>query len=177
MSCDLTEHLSVPLVVYFHVYIKKCRVILPSTCLSHLLYISMFILRSVCRVILPSTCLSHLLYISMFILRSVVVSYRALVCPTCWSCCCTFGHTARCDTSLAPPASPSETWFSEIKRDDIHMALFRVRDGFISTQVSETFHKPLGEWKIGDECWDNPSCTQNSAICIFWHDFWCFAHF
>ena len=35
---------------------------------------------------------------------------------------------------------------------DMHMALFRVRDGCISAQVSEIFHEPLGEWKIGDEC-------------------------
>ena len=27
--------------------------------------------------------------------------------------------------------------------DDMHMALFRVRDGFISAQVSEIFHEPL----------------------------------
>ena len=46
----------------------------------------------------------------------------------------------------------------------MHMALFRVRDGFISAQVSEIFHEPLGEWKIGDECWDNPSRTRNNAI-------------
>ena len=41
--------------------------------------------------------------------------------------------------------------------NNMHMALFRVRDGFISAQVSEIFQEPLGEWKIGDECWDNPS--------------------
>ena len=29
--------------------------------------------------------------------------------------------------------------------DDMHMTLFRVRDGFISAQVSEIFHEPLGE--------------------------------
>ena len=34
---------------------------------------------------------------------------------------------------------------------DMHMALFRVRDGFISAQVSEIFHEPLGVWKLGDE--------------------------
>ena len=49
-------------------------------------------------------------------------------------------------------------------QDDMLMALFRVRDGFISAQVSEIFHEPLGEWKIGDECWDNPSCTRNNTI-------------
>ena len=27
----------------------------------------------------------------------------------------------------------------------MHMALFRVRDGYISAQVSEIFHEPLGE--------------------------------
>ena len=59
----------------------------------------------------------------------------------------------------------------------MHMALFRVRDGFISAQVSEIFHQPLGEWKIGDECWDNPSRMRNNAICIFSHDFRCFVHF
>ena len=36
-------------------------------------------------------------------------------------------------------------------REDMHMALFRVRDGFSSAQVSEIFHETLGEWKIGDE--------------------------
>ena len=30
-------------------------------------------------------------------------------------------------------------------REDMHMTLFRVRDGFISAQVSEIFHEPLGE--------------------------------
>ena len=30
-------------------------------------------------------------------------------------------------------------------REDMHMALFRVRDGSISAQVSEIFHEPLGE--------------------------------
>ena len=60
--------------------------------------------------------------------------------------------------------------------DDMHMTLFRVRDGFNSAQVSEIFHEPLGEWKIGDECWDNPSRTRNNAICIFSHDFRCFVH-
>ena len=28
---------------------------------------------------------------------------------------------------------------------DMHMALFRVRYGFISAQISEIFHEPLGE--------------------------------
>ena len=61
---------------------------------------------------------------------------------------------------------------------DMHMVLFRVRDGFISAQVSKIFHEPLGEWKIGDECWDNsPSRTRNNVICIFSHDFRCFVHF
>ena len=32
-----------------------------------------------------------------------------------------------------------------LNRKDMHMALFRVRDGFISAQVSEIFHEPLGE--------------------------------
>ena len=59
----------------------------------------------------------------------------------------------------------------------MHMTLFRVRDGFISAQISEIFHEPLGEWKIGDECWDNPSRTRNNAICILSHDFRCFVHF
>ena len=58
------------------------------------------------------------------------------------------------------------------------MALFRERDGFISTQVSEISHKPLGEWKIGDECWDNPSrtsaeITHLTHLCTFKH----FHHF
>ena len=30
-------------------------------------------------------------------------------------------------------------------KHDMHMALFRVRDGFVSAQVSEIFHEPLGE--------------------------------
>ena len=65
-------------------------------------------------------------------------------------------------------------------RDDMHishMALFRVRDGFISAQLHTTHKSPksftslyrlalplasLGEWEIGDECWDNPSRTRSN---------------
>ena len=39
----------------------------------------------------------------------------------------------------------------EHKAEDTHMALFRVRDGFISAQVSEIFHEPLGT--ISDVLW------------------------
>ena len=46
----------------------------------------------------------------------------------------------------------------------MHMALFRVRDGFISAKVSEIFYEPLGDWKIGDECWDNPSRTFGQCL-------------
>ena len=34
--------------------------------------------------------------------------------------------------------------------DDMHMALFRVSDGFISAQVSEIFHEPLVRGKKHD---------------------------
>ena len=69
------------------------------------------------------------------------------------------------------------TRLSILVLEDMHMTLFRVRDGFISAQVSEIFHESLGEWKIGDECWDNPYRTRNKAICIFSHDFRCFVQF
>ena len=36
------------------------------------------------------------------------------------------------------------TEHAQLSCDDMHMALFRVRDGFISAQVSEIFHEPLG---------------------------------
>ena len=55
----------------------------------------------------------------------------------------------------------------------MHMALFRVHKMvmFISAQVSEIFHEPLGICeRYGDEC------TRNNAICIFSHDFRCFVH-
>ena len=80
----------------------------------------------------------------------------------------------------------------------MHMALFRVRDGFISAQVSEIFHKPLGEKQCHMHflAISDVLCTfkrfhnlifhqsarwvylgpgvkvgRNSAICIFSHDF------
>ena len=43
----------------------------------------------------------------------------------------------------------------------MHMALFRVRDGFISAQVSEIFHEPLETVPYAF------SCTISDVLCTF----------
>ena len=97
-----------------------------------------------------SWCMVCRLSVTLWLAASLPPLLTAVT-TACWSLICQkhalifnkIWHRTACNICHA-------NWQSD--RHDMHMALFRVRDGFISAQVSEIFHEPLGELKIGDEC-------------------------